>query len=87
MIKREVLNDIKEWLGKEKILVLKWPRQVWKTTIIKILKKELENDNYNTIYFSVDKEIWNPIFENVKYFIKYLNDRFDFRKDKLNYVF
>jgi len=87
MINREIIPDIKYWLWKEKILILKWPRQVWKTTIIKLLKKELEENNYKTLYFTVDKELWNPIFENVKYFIKYLNDQFDLNNEEKVYIF
>ena len=87
MINREIISEIKYWLWKEKILILKWPRQVWKTTIIKLLKKELEEKNNKTVYFTVDKELWNPIFENVKYFIKFLNDQFDLNTKNKVYVF
>jgi len=87
MIKREIISDIQYWLGKEKIIVLKWPRQVWKTTIIKYLQKELDEKKYKTMYFSVDKELWNPIFENVGYFIKYIKDQITFEEEKKVYIF
>jgi len=77
MIKREILDRIKKWLNKDKILIIKWPRQVWKTTIIKTIKDELDKSWYKTLYFSADKELWNPIFNDVKLFIKYIYDQFD----------
>ena len=79
------MSDIKYWIGKEKIIVLKWPRQVGKTTIIKNLKSELDENGYKTLYYSVDKELWNPIFENVKYFEKYIKDQIDLKQDKKAY--
>lgn len=45
MIKREIYNEIKNWLGKEKILVIKGARQVGKTFLL----KERYNDLNDTI--------------------------------------
>jgi len=87
MIKREIINDIRYWLWKDKVIILKWPRQVWKTTIIKILKQELEKNQNKTFYYSVDKELWNPIFEDVKYFQKYILDQIELKKWKKVYIF
>lgn len=87
MIKREIISKIRYWIWKEKIIVLKWPRQVWKTTIIKNLKKELDKEWQKTFYFSIDKELGNPIFENVKYFIKYINDQVEIEAKEKVYFF
>jgi len=87
MIKREIINDIRYWLWRDKVIILKWPRQVWKTTIIKILKEELEKNNNKTFYYSVDKELWNPIFEDAKYFQKYILDQIELKKWKKVYIF
>ena len=50
-IKRDVLEQIKPWLGKEKILILKGARQVGKTTILKHLQAELEQQQKKVIYY------------------------------------
>jgi len=87
MIKREIINNIRYWLWKDKVIILKWPRQVWKTTIIKILRQELEKNKNKTFYYSADKELWNPIFEDVKYFQKYILDQIELKKWKKVYIF
>lgn len=72
MIKREITKEIEKWLGEEKILVLKWPRQVGKTTIMKYFQAELEKKWNKTIYFNADLELWNDIFSSSKKFISFI---------------
>jgi predicted AAA+ superfamily ATPase len=87
MIKRDIIDKILPWIWEEKIIILKWPRQVWKTTIMKYLKDQIENNWFKTYYFNIDEEIFNPIFENSKYFSKYIQDQIDFRDNKKIYIF
>lgn len=54
MIKREILNKIKPWLGKEKILIIKGSRQVGKTTILKQLKEKLMKNEAKVVYLLAD---------------------------------
>ncbi len=84
MIKREIIKEIEKWLSEEKILVLKWPRQVWKTTIMKYLQDKLEEKWERTFYFSVDLELWNDIFSSSKKFINFIKNEI---KDKKIYIF
>jgi len=84
MIQREIIQEIEKWLGDEKILVLKWPRQVGKTTIMKYLQKQLEGKWHKTMYFNADLELWNDIFSNSKKFIQFIKTQI--WPDKL-YVF
>ena len=58
MIQREILQKIKHWLSKEKILIIKGARQVGKTYLLKEIKKDLElEENFEywewvaTIYY------------------------------------
>ncbi len=47
MIKRELQEKIESWIWKWKILIIYWPRRVWKTTLSKLLlKKYWEEKNY-----------------------------------------
>ncbi|MBT3581774.1 ATP-binding protein [bacterium] len=75
-IKRDVLEEIKPWLGKEKILILKGARQVGKTTILNHLKMELEKAQKKVIYYAVDLEINNPFWQEPKLFIKFVKEQF-----------
>lgn len=72
MIPREILISIRKWIGDEKILVLKWPRQVGKTTIMRELQRGLEADGHKTLFFSADIELGNDIFLSAKHFINFL---------------
>jgi len=76
IIERAILTKIRSWFGKEKILILKGARQVGKTTILKQIKQELEQNKQKAIYFSLDAEISNPIFKEPRLFIKFLEDQF-----------
>lgn len=51
MIKREVLEKIKPWLGKEKILIINGARQVGKTYLLKEIKKDLESEGKKSCFF------------------------------------
>ena len=72
MIAREVIKEIEKRLGEEKVLVLKWPRQVGKTTIMKYLQQQLESQWNPTLYFNADIELGNSIFSNSKQCINFL---------------
>lgn len=80
MIQRHLLNKIIPWLNEEKIIIIKGARQVGKTTLLHILKEYLQknlNVNENQIlYFSVDYELGNPIFKEPKLFIQYIQQQY-----------
>ena len=71
IIYRHVIDNIKPWLGKEKIILLTGPRQVGKTTILRILEEELKKDT-KTLFYTCDLEIGNPLFKEPRLFINLL---------------
>ena len=79
MIKREILNKIKYWLNKEKIIILKWARQVWKTTLMKKIESHLNEDKKNvTVFLQADKIDNYDIFKTPDSLITYLNIKYNF---------
>lgn len=54
LIKRKALGEISQWLDIKKILILNGARQVGKTTILKEIKKELEEKNKNCVYLNLE---------------------------------
>ncbi len=84
MIKREIIQNINDWLWEEKILILKWPRQVGKTTIMKEIQKNLDKKGLKTFYFSIDLEMGNDIFLSSKNFINFIKTQIN---DEKIYVF
>jgi len=71
IVQRDILGSIKPWIGKDKIILLTGPRQVGKTTILRILDEELKHSS-KTIFFSCDLEIGNPVFKDPRLFINLL---------------
>jgi predicted AAA+ superfamily ATPase len=71
IVYRHIIDRIKPWLGKEKIILLTGPRQVGKTTILKILKEELKKES-KILFFSCDLEMGNPLFKDPRLFINLL---------------
>ncbi|MEA1936582.1 MAG: ATP-binding protein [Patescibacteria group bacterium] len=65
MIKREIIEEIHPWIGKEKILILNGARQVGKTTLLKQIKADLtkKNQGFSVVYLLADdienKSIFN----------------------------
>lgn len=74
MIQRKYIDKILPFLKKEKIIILKWARQVWKTTIMKTLQKHLDETDKNskTIFLYADKLENEEVFSSYSNFINYL---------------
>lgn len=79
MIKRQILDEIKYWLWKDKIIILKWARQVGKTTIMKqlqdITKRQLDK---KSVFLEADKISNIDIFKSTENLITYLKTKFHF---------
>ena len=86
MIKRNILNRIEHWLGREKVLILKGARQVGKTTIMQALQSKLENQGKSTVYLEADDLGKAEIFSSSHNFVEYLNKYHHLGK-KFTYVF
>lgn len=79
MIKREILNQIREWLGKDKIIILKWARQVGKTTLMKQLEEITTKDtSSSSVFLQADKISNMDIFKTPETLITYLKVKYDF---------
>lgn len=72
MIQRKILGEINKWIGEPKILILKGPRQVGKTTLMRQIQKDLEERSCATLYFSADMELGNDIFRSPKNFLAFI---------------
>lgn len=79
MIQREIIQKIKHWLGKEKILIIKGARQVGKTYLLKeIIKKDLENTGAKVAYLPADEIDNKPILKSSASLELYLEQYFNF---------
>ncbi len=72
LIKREILSQLRKHLSKPEITVITGPRQSGKTTLVKILQKELQEKGKKTVYFNLDIEENSFHFTSQRNFLKKL---------------
>jgi len=70
--KRLVFSDVEKniYSQNNKVLILLWPRQVWKTTIMKYFQKKLEQNWEKSIYLDLD--VYEN-FEKINSYEKFIN--------------
>ncbi|MCX7988581.1 MAG: ATP-binding protein [Thermodesulfovibrio sp.] len=56
MIKRKLLNQLRQHLAKPEITIIIGPRQAGKTTLMKILEEELKRNGERTLFLNLDIE-------------------------------
>jgi len=86
LITRSIVPKIKQYIGINKIIILKGTRQVGKTTILKYLKDDLSKNNKETFYISADEDFDNSIFKTPQHFIALLENEVSLEGEK-SYVF
>jgi predicted AAA+ superfamily ATPase len=72
-IKREIFAELKSHLSKKEITLIVWPRQIGKTTLMKQLKKELDDEWKKTLFLNLDVEIDNVFFESQEKLLQKIN--------------
>ncbi len=73
-LKRKIVFDIQKWVSKKEIIILIWPRQVWKTTLLKYFFDKTE---WQKIWFDLDKLKDCDVFSNYDKLIDFLKLQFD----------
>jgi len=87
MIKRPYIEKIKKWLWKEKIIILKWARQVGKTTILLELQKQLIAKWSNTVFLEADNISNKDYFASPDDFIYFLELEHNINNYDYTYIF
>ena len=77
MIERKQYFDIKKWIWKEKIIILKGARQVGKTTLMKKLENDLIKQWKTTIFLFADDISNQKIFKSPDDLIYFLDFKFN----------
>jgi uncharacterized protein len=60
--KREIENKILQNIDNNKVILILWARQVWKTTILKKIKDDIEKQWKETFYFNLEKYLHKDFF-------------------------
>ncbi len=83
MFKREVLKEIEKWLYDDKIIFLNWARQVWKTSILKIILENLKNEWKQVYYLNLeDFDILQDLNNSTKNLLNYISN-----EEEMSYFF
>lgn len=96
LLERDMLAELKKWMGRKEIFALLGPRQSGKTTLLKLLKQWLENEKgvkpeqISFITFE-DRDILEKFSVDPKEYVKSLvarktNERFYFFIDEFQYL-
>ena len=87
---RSILPKLLKWLDRREAYVIKGPRQSGKTTLLKILEKELEKKKKNVVFLNFeDPDILEAFEKNPKEYVKsFLTkpEKYYFLMDEYHYV-
>jgi uncharacterized protein len=86
MIKRDILNSLKQHLAKKEITLIVGPRQAGKTTIMRMLEGQLKATGASTIFLNLDREADRQFFDTQELLLKKIFLEHP-RQDKTCYVF
>ncbi|MGD2016201.1 MAG: AAA family ATPase, partial [Desulfobacterales bacterium] len=64
MIKRRLFTELIDHLSHKEMSLIIGPRQAGKTTLMEMLKANLDNSNQQTLFLNLDIEWDRPHFEN-----------------------
>lgn len=64
MIRRKLLQPLREHLSKPEITLIIGPRQAGKTTLMRLLQEDLQNESLKTIWFNLDIENDKQFFQS-----------------------
>lgn len=81
-IYRNILPKTIDCLDAGKILIIKGPRQVGKTTLMKSIIKYLSDNGKTTFYISADEDFSNSIFKTPRHFIAHVETEINLSKGK-----
>lgn len=88
MIQRQLEAEIKQWLHKEKILIIKGPRQVGKSTLLHKIQSDLKSEGLACFSFSMDRYDDLERAQDPYAFVEYLKDKgFDPNASQKQFLF
>jgi predicted AAA+ superfamily ATPase len=84
LIKRNIYKDLLSHAEKKEISLLTGPRQSGKTTLMNLMKSELEEDGKRTLFLNLDSEMDKNYFSSQQMLLKKIELEFG---DKKGYLF
>jgi predicted AAA+ superfamily ATPase len=87
LVNRHIYKEIVRWIDSDLVLILKGARQVGKTTLMRQLQANLDEQNKKTLFLSADDISIGSIFESPQVFVEYLKRNGCFVNAEKSYVF
>jgi len=87
IFRKKYIKEIEKWIWDEKILILKWARQVGKTTLMKFFFDKLKKEWKNVEFLNADKLIKDDIFETPDDLINFIKSKFVLSQKNKLYLF
>ena len=87
VVYRDILSKINPWLPDPQIILIKGARRAGKTTLLKIIEKNLAKNKAPTKYISVDQHMYEPFWKSLDSFEMYLKTELEFPARKRLYLF
>ncbi len=78
IVHRDIEERVREWLYEPQIILIKGARRAGKTTLLHLLKNELEKGGEKTAYFAVDQLLYEPFWKASSIFYNFLQNEYDF---------
>jgi uncharacterized protein len=76
LIERTLFKDIKKYIGKPDIVVLHGARQVGKTSLLKYIQNDCEEQNLSTLYFDLEDTRYAQVLDRgPDEFVRYIEER------------
>jgi predicted AAA+ superfamily ATPase len=86
LVRRDILDRIIPWLDEPQIIFIKGARRSGKTTLLQLIRKELEKKGKKVAYLAVDQLLREPFWQTSRIFEAYLKSEFDFSEDAILYL-
>ena len=84
---RDLEKKIGPWLFEPQIILIKGARRAGKTTLLTLIKDELQKEGKKTAYFAIDQLIHEPFWKNSSVFYNFLRNEYDLESDTPLFVF
>ena len=82
LVRRDIQEKIRPWMREPQIILIKGARRSGKTTLLSLIKEEIEKEGKSTAYYAVDQLMHEPFWRNVPTFLNFLKGERDFSSSR-----
>jgi len=87
ILRKKYISEIQKWIWTEKIIILKWARQVWKTTLMRYFFDKLKKEWKQVEFLNADNISENYIFDSPDILIDFIKSKYVFSSENKIFLF